>query len=161
MINPEIKPTGCCPPFDPEPWQDKEIVWQDQLFVKDRVACFFHVPMNMGRRVVANMQRIEAADAKPEVQLMLTDCASPWRMDMYIGVSKDIPGARMTKLSGRFLTRVFDGPYQNVGKWMCEMKEHVKSQGRKLTKLYSSYTTCPRCAKAYGHNYVILFAQTE
>jgi hypothetical protein len=28
-----------------------------------------------------------------------------------------------------------------------------------LKKLYFSYTTCPACAKAYGKNYVVLFAQ--
>jgi hypothetical protein len=161
MLDKGIEPTGCCAPFDPEPWQGKEIVWHEQLFVEDHVACLFYVPMNMGRRVVANMQRIEAAGAKPDPQLMLTDCASPWRMDMYISVSKEVPGANMTKLSGRFFTRVFEGPYQNVGRWMREMREHIKSRGWTLTKLYSSYTTCPSCAKAYGHNYVILFAQTE
>lgn len=161
MLDPNVKPTGCCPPFDPEPWQDKEIIWHEQLFVKDHVACIFYMPMNMGKRVVAAMQKIEAANAKPDTQLMLTDCASPWRMDLYIGVSKDVPGASMTRMSGKYFTRVFDGPYNKVGQWMREMKEHVKSQGRSLIKLYSSYTTCPACAKAYGHNYVIMFAQTE
>ena len=31
----KIEPTGCCPPFDPAPWQEKEIVWKDKSFVKD------------------------------------------------------------------------------------------------------------------------------
>jgi len=67
----------------------------------------------------------------------------------------------MTSLSGTFLTKVFEGPYQNVGEWAQEMKEYVESKGRKLKKLYFSYTTCPRCAKAYGKNYVVLFAQID
>ena len=30
--------TQCCPKFDPEPWNDKEITWKDKLFIKDSIA---------------------------------------------------------------------------------------------------------------------------
>ncbi len=39
------------------------------------------------------------------------------------------------------------------------MHAHVKTKGFALKKLYFSYTTCPACAKAYGKNYVVLFAK--
>jgi len=67
----------------------------------------------------------------------------------------------MTTLSGTFLTKVFEEPYQNVGKWAKEMEEYVKSKDQKLEKLYFSYTTCPKYAKAYGKNYVVLFGQID
>ncbi len=47
-----------------------------------------------------------------------------------------------------------------LGKWAVEMKQYVENKGKQLLKLYFSYTTCPKCAKAYGKNYVVLFAQT-
>ena len=78
-----------------------------------------------------------------------------------IDVAKDVPNAQMAKLSGTFLTKVFEGPYQNAGKWAVEMKEYVKNKGKELKKMYFSYTTCPKCAKAYGKNYVVLFAQID
>lgn len=159
MDNTNIKPTGCCPPFDPEPWQDKEIVWDNKQFVKDRVICFFHIPLNFGGKVVKNMELIKAGDAASPYQLMLTDECSLWAMDMYIDVTKDVPGAKMASLSGTFLTKVFEGPYKDTGKWAVEMASYVQGKGRELKKIYFSYTTCPRCAKAYGKNYVILFAQ--
>jgi hypothetical protein len=90
---------------------------------------------------------------------MLCDEKSPWGSDIYIDVSKDVPGAQMATLSGSYLTKVFEGPYNNAAKWAQEMKEYVKSKGQSLNKLYFSYTTCPKCAKAYGKNYVVLFAQ--
>ena len=161
MITPIIEPTGCCEIFDPEPWQDKEIVWSNKLFVKDHVANFFHIPLNFGQKVVRNISLIEKANAKASYQLMLTDEKSPWGSDMYIDVSRDVPGAQMTTISGTFLTKVFEGPYQNVGKWALEMKEYVKNQGKEFKKLYFSYTTCPKCAKAYGKNYVVIFAQID
>lgn len=159
MNNQVIKPTGCCDLFNPEPWQEKEIAWKDKIFVKDHVTSFLHMPINMGKKIVKNLELIEKAGAKAPQQLMLTDEKSLWGADIYIDVSKDVPGAQMASLSGTFFTKVFEGPYQNVGKWAQEMREYVKSQGRELKKLYFSYTTCPKCARAYGKNYVVLFAQ--
>jgi hypothetical protein len=154
-----VKQTGCCEPFNPEPWQDKEIVWKEKGFVKDHVTSLFHIPLNMGEKIVKNMDLIEKANAKAPYQLMLTDEKSAWGADIYIDVSKKVPGAEMATISGTFLTRVFEGPYQNAGKWAKEMEEYVRGKEKKLKKLYFSYTTCPKCAKAYGKNYVVLFAQ--
>lgn len=156
-----IKPTGCCDVFNPKPWQDKKITWRDKLFVKDHVTSFLHIPLNMGQKIIKNMQLIEKAKAKSSYQLMLTDEKSLWGADIYIDVARDVPGAQMATLSGTFLTKVFEGPYQNAGKWAGEMQEYVKGKNKELKKLYFSYTTCPSCAKAYGKNYVVLFAQIE
>ena len=161
MHNQTIKSTGCCEPFDPELWQNKEIVWKEKVFVKDHVTSFLHIPLNMGKKVIKNMEFIEKAKAKAPYQLMLTDEKSLWGADIYIDVSKEVPEAHMTQLSGTFLTRVFEGPYQNVGKWAREMKEYVINKGKELKKIYFSYTTCPKCAKVYGKNYVVLFAQID
>ncbi|MCX6764383.1 MAG: hypothetical protein NTU58_01610 [Candidatus Nealsonbacteria bacterium] len=162
MSNQEtIKPTGCCEPFNPEPWQDKEITWKDKIFVKDHVTSFLHIPLDMGKKIIKNMALIEKANAKSPYQLMLTDEKSVWGADIYIDVSGDVPGAEMATLSGTFFTKVFEGPYQNVGIWAKEMKEYVEKKGKNLKKLYFSYTTCPKCAKAYGKNYVVIFAQID
>ena len=161
MNNQPIKSTGCCEPFNPEPWQDKEIAWSHKIFVKDHVTSFLHIPLNMGKKITKNLTLIEKANAKAPHQLMLTDEKSLWGADIYIDVGKVVPGAQMTTISGTFLTKVFEGPYQNAGKWAQEMKTYVENKGKKINKLYFSYTTCPKCAKAYGKNYVVLFAQVD
>lgn len=147
MTDQTIKPTGCCEPFNPEPWQNKEITWKEKLFVKDRVTSFLHIPLNMGQKVIKNMELIEKANAKAPYQLMLTDEKSLWGADIYIDVAKEVLGAQMATLSGTFLTKVFEGPYQNVGKWAQEMKEYVESKKKELIKLYFSYTTCPNAPR--------------
>jgi hypothetical protein len=161
MTNKKIVSTGCCEPFDPKPWEDKEITWKNKIFVKDHVTSFLHIPLNMGSKIIKNMHLIEKAKAKSPYQLMLTDEQSLWGSDIYIDVAKEVPGAQMAELSGTFLTKVFEGPYQNAGKWASEMTEYVKGKGKELKKLYFSYTTCPKCAKVYGKNYVVLFAHVE
>lgn len=156
----DVQRTGCCEPFNPEPWQEKEIKWENKLFVKDHVTSFLHIPLNMGKKIMKNMELIEKAGAKGE-QLMLADEKSLWGSDIYIDATREVPGARMATISGIFLTKVFEGPYQNAGKWAKEMVDYVKSKNKTLKKIYFSYTTCPNCAKAYGKNYVVLFAEIE
>lgn len=157
-----VPATGCCPPFDPVPWQDNEVTWHDKPFVRDHVACLFHVPLNMGRKVRKDMARIQAAQAATVPQpLMLSDDKSPWGTDIFIEVQRAVPGATMDQLSGTFLTRVFEGPFRQAGDWARQMQDHVAAKGRTLEKLYFGYTTCPKCAKAYGKNYVVLFAKVK
>jgi len=159
MENETIKSTGCCEPFNREPWDDKEVTWDNKLFVKDHVTSFLHMPLNFGQKVVKNLKLIERAGAKAEHQLMLTDEKSLWGADIYIDVAKNVEGAQMARISGTFLTKVFEGPFQDAGKWATEMESYVKGKGKIMKKLYFSYTTCPKCAKVYGKNYVVLFAQ--
>ncbi|MEA3248812.1 MAG: hydrolase [Patescibacteria group bacterium] len=151
--------TGCCPRFNPEPWDEKEHVWQDKLFLKDHVVSFMHIPLNFGKIMVKNAEKIKNADALLPEPLMLSDEKSPWGADVYIATSKDVPDAEMVKISGTFLTKVFEGPFKDIKKWMKEMDAFVKSRGKGTKKLYFYYTTCPRCAKHYGKNYVVLVAE--
>ena len=155
----EQSETGCCPRFDPEPWDQKEVTLEDKMFVKDHVCCFLHIPLNFGKVMVKNMERIDKAGALASEPLMLSDDKSLWRSDIYIAVSKEMPGAETVKVPGTFLTKVFEGPYKNAGKWAKEMKAYVKSKDKEIKRLYFFYTTCPKCAKFYGKNYTVLLAQ--
>lgn len=150
--------TECCPKFDPQPWDGKEINWQNKLFVKDTVCSFLHLPLNFGGVVKRNMKKIEAAGAVVPQNLMLSDEKSLWGSDLYIAVDNEVPGTKIKKISGTFLTKVFEGPYRDAGKWAKEMQTYVKSKGKEIKKLYFWYTTCPKCAKVYGKNYTVIFA---
>ncbi len=154
-----VTETGCCPRFDPEPFQDKEVVWKDKTFVREHVHSVLHVPLDMGRKVTKALRRIEASHAKASPALMLSEELSPWSSDLFIDVTGPVEGAQMATLSGTFLTRVYEGPFRDAPKWCEDMKRHVAEKGRTLRKIYFGYTTCPACAKAYGKNYVVLFGE--
>jgi hypothetical protein len=149
----------CCPKFNPEPWDRKEFAWDKKLFLKDRVRSLFHIPMNFGAVMKRNVALIEAAGAKSDDMVVLSDENSLWGSDVYIAVTKPVPGARMAELSGTFHSRVFEGPYSKTSAWIKEMTEYLTKQGRAIRKLYFYYTTCPKCAKKYGKNYVAIIAE--
>ncbi len=154
----EQSETGCCPRFNPEPWDEKEVTWHDKLFIKDHVRSLFHIPLNFGKMMVKNMETIKAADALAPEPLMLVDEKSLWGADIYIAVSKEVPGAEIERISGTFLTKVFEGTYKDAGKWVKQMKDYGQSKGREIKKMYFFYTTCPSCAKVYGKNYTVILA---
>lgn len=149
----------CCPRFEPEPWDDKVVTWEKKQFLRDRILSFLHIPLNFGAVMKRSMAAMEAAGATPDEMVILSDENSLWGADVYIAIAKDIPGARTTTLSGTFLTKVFEGPYRNMRNWIEEMKSFVKGKGKVLHKLYFFYTTCPKCSKKYGKNYVVILAQ--
>ena len=155
----EKKKEICCPPFDPAGWDEQEVVWQDKLFVKDRVRSFLHIPLNFGAVMVRNMVLIEQADAAADPVLVVSDENSLWGADVYISVEKDVPGATMARLSGTYLCKVFEGPYRDMSKWIAEMKKFVADRNKPLEKLLFYYTTCPKCAKQHGKNYVVILAK--
>ena len=160
MKNPYPTETGCCPRFIPEPWDEKEFRWKNKLFIKDRVGCLFHIPIGFGKVVTRIMERISAADAfTPEPPIGLSDHTSKWNMDLYFEVSKEVPGAENVRLSGTFLTKVFEGPFKETGQWCTQMAEWVQAQGKQIKRQFMYYTTCPKCAKHYGKNYVVILAE--
>ncbi len=152
-------PDECCPRFDPEPWEEKTLTWENKRFLKDRVTSFLHIPLNFGAVMERNVEKIEAIGASPEAMIVLSDENSLWGADVYIEVTRDIPDANITTISGTFLSRVFEGPYRNMRKWMDEMKRFVATKGKTCRKMYFFYTTCPKCSKKYGKNYVVILAE--
>ncbi|HET9571701.1 MAG TPA: hydrolase [Bacteroidales bacterium] len=155
----------CCPKFDPKPWDETTHVWKDKLFITDTIKQFMHMPLpGQFGKVMTRMQEltkkcgVEVTDLN-EFIVMSYD-PSPWKSDIYMTVSGEHPDLKNTvKLSGTFLSKVFDGPYNHIPKYMKETESFVQKQGFQPKKYYFYYTTCPKCAKKYGHNYIVVLVE--
>lgn len=155
----EIQNEECCPPFDPAPWDDKIIEWDNKLFVKDKVCTFFYMPLNFGGAIRRVDKMVTAAGGKMTGWMCLSDHTSKWNMDIYISVDKDIPDAKNVLMSGRFYSKVYEGDFKETGNWCKDYDVQVKSNGLSVKKMYMWYTTCPKCAKKYGKNYVVIISE--
>lgn len=151
----------CCPAFVSEPWTEKTIEWNQKRFIKDRVFTLFYVPINFGGTMKRLDQIVKDAGATIPENLCLSDHTSKWNMDVYLAVDKEIPGAENVTLSGSFLSRVYEGPYKETGNWCKDFEAFVRDRGQVVKKLFMWYTTCPRCAKKYGKNYVVIVGDVE
>ena len=153
--------TGCCARLDRARWDEQTLVWKDKRFLKDHIRAILNVPLNFGSVMRRDHEALAQASAYPEEPLWLTEEVSPWGADIYVATDRDVPGADMHYLSGTFLTKVFEGPFSRAGDWIEQMTEYVRSKGHDLDKLYFFYATCPRCAKVFGKNEVVLFARVR
>ena len=151
--------TGCCPRFNPAPWDGKLFTWKSKKFIKGSVFCLFYMPLNFGSVITSLMKKMEIAGAECPDSLGLSDHTSPFNMDICLAADKEVPGCKNLAMSGKFLCKVYEGPFQDTGKWCKDFSEYSKKKGIKPGKLYMWYTTCPKCAKAYGKNYVAIFAK--
>lgn len=149
----------CCLKFNPKAWDEKTFTWKEKKFIKDLVRSFFHIPLNFGAVVTKNMEILNQHHVKNSQNLMLSDESSLWKSNVWIAVDKEIAGIKTEKLSGTYLTKVFEGPYSEMGCWIKEMQAYVQSKGKNIQKMYFWYTSCPKCAKKYGKNYVVIFAR--
>ena len=153
-------PTNCCPRFKPEGWDGQELHFKDKLFVKARTKSLFHIPINIGSVYPKTFEDIKEADAYSDDDLIvLSYDPSAWTGEHYFSVTRDVPGHEMVKMSGDFLTKVFEGPYKNASKWEKEMVDFAREKDHQVKKTYFFYTTCPKCAKAYGKNYVVAVSE--
>lgn len=151
--------TGCCARVDTAFWDGGDFEWKEQLFLRDHIRAFLHMPLNFGSVMSRDHAKVQEAEAYPERPFWLTDEVSPWGSDVYLAIDREVPGADIAKLSGRFLTKVFEGPYRDAGKWAAKMEQYVSEKGERAKKLFFFYATCPKCAKQLGKNQVVLFAQ--
>ena len=147
----------CCPKFDPAPWDNKELNWDSKRFIKDKVFTLFYMPMNFGSAMKRVYEKTERAGATIQDGMWLSDHTSKWNMDLYVAVDKEVADAENTMLSGKFLSKVYEGNFKDTGKWAKDFENLAKNKGIAIKKTYMWYTTCPKCAKKYGKNYVVIY----
>lgn len=156
-----VNKTGCCAVPNVEQWNEQIIEFREKRFIRMCTKSFMYVPRDMDQVMTKIQRKAEDADAlMPESEAMvLSRDLSPWKAEQLFAVSKEVPGVENIFLSGQFATKVFEGPYSDAKKWMTQTLEYVKKLGRTSDAIYFFYTTCPKCAQAYGKNFTIAFAK--
>ena len=146
----------CCPKFDPEPWDGRIIEWEQKKFIKDKVFTLFYMPLNFGAVMKRLNAKVEKSNAGMPDWLCLSEHTSAWKMDIYLAVDKEVSDAENTVLSGKYFSKVYEGPFSNTGKWHEDYQKVAKEKGFDVKRFFYWYTTCSKCAKKYGKNYVVI-----
>lgn len=157
----------CCPKFNPEKWDKKIFKWNNKHFIKETIPTFFHIPFPpmIGKSITKMMSLATDSnkiDSKKDEILILFQDPSAFKSNIYLSVTGNVPGANNINVSGTFVARVYDGPYNAIPKFIQDMNKYLEKEGKKIAKdseYYVHYSYCPQCEKKYGHNYMILFAR--
>jgi hypothetical protein len=159
----DISHADCCTGFDPAPWDNKMHEWTDKLFIKVSIPQVLHFPLPgmFGRAVQKMWKMAQDADATIDYKdfLLLACDSSPWKSDLYMNVAHEVADAQNIKLSGKFFSKIFDGPFLKVPQYIREMDILLTRQNKLARRYFFYFATCPACAKKYGHNYIVAFAE--
>lgn len=110
----------------------------------------------MGSVFKKTIGAIDAANARDASQfIILSRDVTPWKAEHLFAVTKYAPGTKMKHLTGNYRTKVFEGPFSDARKWCEELKKIGSHDPNKKNDRFFFYTTCPKCAKHYGKNYVV------
>ncbi|MEX3007251.1 hydrolase [Hoeflea sp. TYP-13] len=155
-------PTGCCPRFNPLGWDDCNLHFKNKLFVKATTRSENHVPIDMGPVFEKTFAAIQAAGAYDENDfIVLSRDISPSKAEHFFAVSKPVPGQETVHWSGNYLTKVFEGPFEDAHRWESQTLNAIEARHHKAGNIYYFYTTCPKCAQTYGKNYVVAVAELD
>lgn len=158
IVSKEDHVTGCCPRFHPEEWDGKVFDFSRYLFIRTHTKSFFYIPLNMNRVMTKVQKSIDASNQRDEERnLMLSEDVSLFKCNHDILVKGPVPGYGDHHIEGNWYAKVFDGVYKNLPNWMQQLQLDGKNRGYEFKRVLAFYTTCPGCAKTYGHNYVVLF----
>lgn len=154
----------CCSKFDVEKWDKKILNWNNKKFIKDNILEIFHIPLQsmISKKIIKMWTAAEACGASPvnaEDTLILFKDPTPFRGEIYMSVEKNVPSENNVEISGNFVSRVFDGRYSDIPKFIKEMDKYLAQTGKKSTDYYIHYAYCHKCAKKFGNNYMVLFAK--
>ena len=159
-LNMDSKETGCCPKFDPSVWEEKLIELEGLPMVRATGRNFLHIPLDIGKVMTGTQKAIrQAGKEAPDYYLILSRDLSPWRSEHLFLTTGKVEGLENLSFKGLFLTKVYDGGFNEVPRWLGISEAFAKSQGYDAKTHYCFYTTCPKCAKHYGHNYVVIFTE--
>jgi hypothetical protein len=119
-------------------------------------------PPMIGKKIVKMLKTAE--ESKMEIQnkediLILFADPTPFKSEIYLSTTGDVSNAENVKFTGTFVSKVFDGPYNAIPKFIKQMDEFLATKDKKAKKYYVHYAYCPGCAKKYGSNSMILFAE--
>lgn len=155
-----VNTTDCCARFNPGGWDDRRLHFRDKKFIRAHSLSAMHIPLNMGSIFSRVQKHIDEADAFDDDDfVVMSKDLSPWTEEHLFSVTKDVPHEQIVTLTGEFVTKVFEGSYSNSKDWYIEMKKIVEAMGSNADDIYFFYTTCPKCAKAYGQNHVVGIAR--
>lgn len=133
----------------------------------ESIPTLFHMPFPpmIGWKVTKMCKIMENTNKTEKNQsdtLLLFRDPTAFRSEIYLSVTGRVAKAKNVTISGNFISKTYAGPYNAVPKFISDMNKYLVKQGKKIPRndeYYIHYAYCPKCAKKYGDNYMIIFAK--
>jgi hypothetical protein len=147
-----------CPILEKGDWDGKEFVWKNKPFYKTKYKEFMHMPLNFGKVLSRALDKMQNAGVESE-GFCLSGEEGTFSSSLLIPIKDGKSGLEQEKISGTFLTKIFEGQYKEAGDWAKEMVNYVHGKQKEVKKLWFWYATCPKCAKEIKKVQTVIFAE--
>lgn len=155
----------CCPLFQPQKWNDVQHMWNGKHFLVETIPEIFHVPLpgTYPKAIQRMWKRAQDAGVapKPNEFLLLTQDPTAFKSELYMSVTGEVPGGTNVKFTGTFYSKVFEGRYSDIRKFIHQMEQSLDANRMFAKKHYIYFPYCPKCARKYGHNYIVVVSELE
>jgi hypothetical protein len=135
------------------------------LFLKDSIPQIFHIPLpgSFAKAIGRMWKTAEKAGAAPDPKdfLLLTHDPSAFKAELYMAITREIAGCNIERLTGNFFSKVYEGSYGDVPQCLRKTDLYLAANVMVSKKYYINFPYCPKCAKKYGHNYIMVLAEVE
>ena len=78
---------------------------------------------------------------------------------LLISLKRDAKDLETERLSGKYISMIFENGYGQTPKWTRQVERYMKEQGKVAVELLFWYATCPKCARKYGKTQKVIFAK--
>ena len=88
----------------------------------------------IGKKITKMWKLIKAAKAEPSNKkdwLVLFHDPHAFKSEIFMSATKKVPNANNTPISGTFISKVFDGPYNAVPKFIKQMNSYLEKKNKK------------------------------
>ena len=126
----------CCPKFDPSLWDEKTFNWESKEFIKDKVFTLFYMPINFGAVITRLTNKVQNAGANIPDWLCLSYHVSKWKMEIFLAVDRNIPESENVNLSGKFMSKVYEGDFKKTKVWCEDFETYVKGSEENVYVVY-------------------------
>ncbi len=149
----------CCPRLKKEDWDKKEVEWKEKPFYKTKYHSLFHIPINFGAVVGKAMEEITSRGLDEEPAMTFSKEESIFSSTLLIALKRDAKDLETERLSGKYISMIFENGYRQTPKWIREVEKYIEGQGKVAKDFLFWYVTCPRCARKYGKTQTVILAK--
>jgi len=151
----------CCPRLRPKDFDRRAFEWKDKPFYQTKYRSFFHIPLTYNSAVKNAIALLKGKKLAADPMLVLSGEETMFYSTLLVEMNKDDRRLPVRRLSGRYVSMIFQGKYSDTSKWIRTIVDYCNTEGRPAKELYFFYATCPKCAEYYGSAQVVIFAKVK
>ncbi|MBD3387708.1 MAG: hypothetical protein GF416_01555 [Candidatus Altiarchaeales archaeon] len=151
----------CCSRLNPLHWDMVFWDWDRKPFYNVVYWSIMHIPLNMNSAMEKAAREIREHGLEDENPIMLSRGEVMFQSSLLISIKEYTDELPVETLTGRYYTRLFEGRYNDKGRYVKETRSDLEGRGLKAREFMFYYPTCPACFQKTKKAQMVVFAELK